>query len=214
MFGAIRLVIICLGFITSLLGRVKLEVPLIYQYPDFPTGCETVATVEMLQYLGYDIEVDEFIDNYLDTIAYDDSRIADFENVFDYYFVGNPRSYSGFLCNPPVIVDAVNKYFSKLNVVLASPVDLTGTSLRNLLDYVSDGYPVVIWLTIDYVEPTKKELYSSSYYTPSHTVVISGYDTDANEVYIVDSISGHVVLDYSHVKDLYDAVGRKSFTVR
>lgn len=212
--GAIKLVIISLGFITSMLGRVQLEVPLIYQYPDYPTGCESVATVEMLQYLGYDIEVDEFTDNYLSTIDYKDSRISDFENVFDRYFVGNPRSSSGFSCNPAVMIDAVSRYFSELNGVVGSPVDLSGTSFKNLLDYVSDGSPVVVWLTIDYVEPTEKYLHNSKYYTPSHTVVLSGYDTDKNEVYIVDSISGYVTLNYSRAKYLYDSVGRKSFTVR
>lgn len=135
--------VIYIEFYTSMLNSVNFDVPLIYQYPDYPTACESVATVETLKYNGFDIDINEFLDNYLDTIDSSDSSIASFENVFDHYFVGNPYSSHGFLCNPPVEVNAVKKYFSEINKSKCSCHDLTGTNFENLLDYVSHGRQVV-----------------------------------------------------------------------
>lgn len=206
--------VICIGFYTSMLGSTNLDVPLTYQYPDYPTACESVATVEMLQYNGYNLSISEFLDNYLDTIDSDDSSIADFDNVFDHYFVGNPYSSHGFLCNPPVEVKAVQKYFSEINESNRSVLDLTGTSFENLLDLVSQGSPVVIWCSINLVEPTRRFLYNSEYFTPSHAVVLSGYDVNTGKITLTDSISGVVEADYERVKYLYNVFSRKSLVVR
>ena len=37
-----------------------IRVPYIDQSVKYPTGCESVSTVMLLQYLGYEITVDEF----------------------------------------------------------------------------------------------------------------------------------------------------------
>ena len=46
--------------------RVIIEAPYIDQSPRWPTGCESVSAVMLLRYLGYDITVDEFINNDLE----------------------------------------------------------------------------------------------------------------------------------------------------
>ena len=43
--------------------RVIIEAPYIDQSLRWPTGCESVSAVMLLRYLGYDITVDEFIEN-------------------------------------------------------------------------------------------------------------------------------------------------------
>ena len=43
-----------------------IKVPQINQ-SSYPTGCESVTTVMALNYQGYNISVDDFIDNYLNT---------------------------------------------------------------------------------------------------------------------------------------------------
>lgn len=69
-------------------------------------------------------------------------------------------------------------------------------------------------MTIGYVEPAEGDFWGSQYFTPSHTVVLTGFDKETNKVYICDSIKGYVELDYSLAKHLYDAVGRKCFTIK
>ena len=44
---------------------MKIDVPYINQSEKYPTGCESVTSVMLLHYLGYDISVDEFIEKYL-----------------------------------------------------------------------------------------------------------------------------------------------------
>ena len=40
-------------------------VPLIQQYPLLPNGCEAVSAAMILQYYGFDITAQEFVDEYL-----------------------------------------------------------------------------------------------------------------------------------------------------
>lgn len=44
----------------------KITVPYIDQSIKYPTGCESVSAVMLLRFLGYDITVDEFIENGLE----------------------------------------------------------------------------------------------------------------------------------------------------
>ena len=44
----------------------KIQVPYIDQSIKYPTGCESVSAVMLLKYLGYEITVDEFIQNCLE----------------------------------------------------------------------------------------------------------------------------------------------------
>ena len=43
-----------------------INVPYLDQSNAAPTGCESVTAVMLLQYLGVDIGINEFIDKYLD----------------------------------------------------------------------------------------------------------------------------------------------------
>ena len=40
---------------------IKIDVPYINQSENYPTGCESVTTVMLLHYPGYDISVDDFV---------------------------------------------------------------------------------------------------------------------------------------------------------
>ena len=42
-----------------------LDVPVLSQWPDFPTGCESVSAVMLLSYHGYDVDVSTFVKNFL-----------------------------------------------------------------------------------------------------------------------------------------------------
>ena len=44
-----------------MLGRKLIKVPYIDQTKEWPTGCECVSAVMLLQYLGFDVTVEEFV---------------------------------------------------------------------------------------------------------------------------------------------------------
>ena len=60
---------------------IKIEVPYLDQSHYYPTGCESVSTVMLLQYLGYRVSVDEFIRDYLKQDSFEERRDIVFVEV-------------------------------------------------------------------------------------------------------------------------------------
>lgn len=95
--------------------------------PSYPTACEAISAITVLQYLGYDIAPEEFIPQHL-------SKSADFYLSHgklygpDPYqtFVGDPRDETSFGCMAPVIANALNSLPEKLKSFL-----LTGSLSLN-----------------------------------------------------------------------------------
>ena len=206
--------VLAIGFFATMLNSANIDVPCINQSPKYPTGCESVATVEVLNSYGHDITVDKFIDTYVDRIDINDPKVKTLDNVFDAYFVGNPYTKSGLLCNAPVVARAIEKYAKDNNISNLTSVDYTGVSFDVLLNEVAKGTPVIIWVTIGYVEPIKGLIGKSEYGKPSHAVLLTGYDLTKGEVYLVDSIQGKVTQPYTKVKDIYTKMGKKGFVIK
>ena len=198
-------------------NKSKLGVPLSYQYPDYPEGCESYASVAVLKYFGFKIKESEFISKYLDMISLWDSRVTKTKNLFDKYYLGDPsnKKYQGFLANPPVLVKAVNKYFKKIKSEDYIAVDTTGMSLKSLLENeVLENNPVVVWLTVNNRRPVIRKVRGVSFIFPSHTLVISGYDREKKLLHLTDSISGKRSLNYEEANKLYNLTGKKSLILR
>ena len=86
-----------------------IQVPYIDQSVKYPTGCESVSTVMLLQYLGYDISVDEFIADYLEMKAFEEREGQLFGADPNLYFCGSPYDKDSFGCYAPVICKALEK---------------------------------------------------------------------------------------------------------
>ena len=124
------------------------NVPYVTQENVLPTGCESACAVMVLQYNGFDIELTDFANNYLDKkeIVYDDK--GKMHNASPYeYFIGNPNDYDSYGCYAPVIVNAVNKAVKSTDYHCENT---SGESLDYLMQkYVSNNIPVLIWVTIN-----------------------------------------------------------------
>lgn len=209
-FGAV-----VIGLVSLMLNSVQLQVPLYDQTVEYKTACESVATVSVLNYLGYDVTIDEFLDTYLDTVGMWDNEVYTCEdNVFDHYFVGNPRESGGLLCNPPVIVEAVEEYFDAVGEDSKECLDTTGVGFRALLDEVAVGNPVVMWITHGCVDTEPRDWKGHPFFARSHTVVLSGFDLKEGVIYITDSVDGYVSLPYSQVKSNYEFAGQRSVVIK
>lgn len=129
---------------------MKIDVPYINQSEHYPTGCESVTTVMLLHYLGYDISVDDFINKYL--------VMRDFEtrdgvlygaNPWE-CFVGSPYDPDSMGCYAPVIYNALKQIVSDKYEV----IDETGKDFQYLVDtYLKNGMPVILWNSINLREP-------------------------------------------------------------
>ena len=157
-----------------------LPVPFLSQN-DYPTGCESVTAVMALQYAGVDVSVDDFIDQYLRIGTYYEKDGEYYGNSPYYYFIGDPRTGSGFGCFAPVIYDALAAAAGEDRVK-----DLTGTRLKQITEeYIGQGIPVIVWATID-MQPTYEGngwtiLETGKYFTwpaEEHCLLLVGWDEE------------------------------------
>ena len=87
----------------------KIPVPTICQYPNLPTGCESVAATMVLQYYGYSVSAEEFAKDWLNCNA----NFHSIDNKLfgpnpHEVFAGNPFSKHSYGCFATPIVDAIN----------------------------------------------------------------------------------------------------------
>lgn len=168
--------------------NVSLDVKVIYQYPDMPSGCEITSLTMVLNYMGINVTNDYMADNYLDSSTY---------NMFT-SFVGSVYNDNSFGCYAPVIVNAANKFFSD-RALDYEAVNISNSTREQIVDILSEGRPVIIWNTED-MKTTYAKTYtidgnSFEWMTNEHCVVLSGYNEQENTVEVADSIAGKVVRD-------------------
>ena len=133
--------------VPGILSWMIWDVPHIYQYDSYPTGCESVSAVCALRYSGVDITVDDFIDQYLVKGSLGETKEGGLTGPsLDDAFIGDPRTVHGCGCNAPVIVRAAERILEGTELEARN---LTGTGLETLCrEYVSRDIPVVLWATI------------------------------------------------------------------
>ena len=178
---------------------MQIKVPYIDQSIKYPTGCESVSAVMLLQYLGYEITVDEFIENCLecremevrDGILYGpDPNIS---------FCGSPYNEDSFGCYAPALIKALDKAAGKR----FSFINETGTPMETLLEkYIDRGMPVIFWACIDMKEPIvgpswKLEEAPQETFTwisNEHCMLLVGYDEEGYS--FNDPYENHGVIRY------------------
>lgn len=194
-----------------------IEVPYINQADYYPTGCEVVSATMLLQYYGYNIEVDQYVDKYLDMSSIemkDGILVADDPKE---YFIGDPRSPYSYGCFAPVIVKSMNKILDGGK----SAKNITGTSLEDIAEkYITKGIPVLIWATIDMNEPsegTDWQLKGSGlryhWIGGEHCLVLVGYDD--NSYYFNDPYNNNGLVAYNKevVEKRYEDLSKQAIVV-
>ncbi len=193
-----------------------IDIPYLSQ-ENYPSGCESVSSVMLLRFWGYDISVDEFIDDYLDKkdlISKNGELYGVHPNTA---FIGNPRDNTGFGCYSPVIEKALNKIVEGKHRV----VNLKGESLKGLArKYVSKGNPVLIWASINMMPTNSGKSWiledSGEKFTwirGEHCLVLIGYDR--NYYYLADPYNGNGVVKYEKrvVEARYKELGQQAIGV-
>lgn len=181
---------------------------------DYPTGCESVTTCMVLKYMGYDISIDTFIDEYLDTFDIMVNNGIMYGEDPNEYFIGNPRSSSGYGCYSPVIKKALVKIAGE-NAVH----DLQGRSIEEMIEkYVSNGIPVIMWATIGmneaeyggtwYISRTS-QIYS--WLAGEHCLLLAGWDE--YNYYFYDPNSGVVPYNKELVSRRYKEMGGQALAL-
>ena len=195
--------------------------PLVKQNPDYPNGCEVASATRLLKHYGINIDMKEYVDNYLPKKeVYEEDGLRYGPDPSQYY-AGNPsdssRGWGTFL---PVIKNSLYTIFKdKLPAETVGHV-YTSEDKLPLEEYVQTGNPVLTWTTVDYSEA--KDIYewfsydkSRTYTYPkkAHVVVIVGMDKDY--YYLNDPLKDEKaikVLRETFDKS-YDSMGRQALYI-
>ncbi|WP_404329933.1 C39 family peptidase [Mesobacillus maritimus] len=113
----------------SRISGVKLNVPLVSQLPELPTGCEITAVTMMLQYKG--AKADKV------KLAKEMPRHPWDPN---YGYVGDPFTKRGWTIYPSALTGLVKKYAGSAEI-------LTGKSNASIEKYLFNNKPVVVWVS-------------------------------------------------------------------
>ncbi len=205
-------------------------VPYIYQGEKYPSGCESVSTVMLLQYMGFKITVEEFIDHYLPKGEFTFNKQGEMCAVDPYTaFLGNPYDEGALGCYPNVIKKAVDKYFKeKKKTENYRVVDLTGASLRYLTqNYIINNQPVVIWATMFMANPVVTEQWivkgadenspykdgdTFEWKANEHCMLLVGYDEEY--YYLHDPLSDkETAYDKTIFEDRFVQMGRFALVI-
>lgn len=119
-------------------NSVVLNVPCTMQNPELPTGCESVALTNALNYYGFGLGKTVIADAYMPRSSWD----------FVTAFWGNPHSASNGNCiSAPGLTNTANSFLISSGSSLRA-YDVTGTGFYDLYSYLEAGHPVIIWSTI------------------------------------------------------------------
>lgn len=159
---------------------MNIPVPYLDQTNAAPTGCESVSSVMLLQYLGYAIDIERFIGEYLDCGIFERRGNEWWGSDPRERFVGDPHKPEALGCYAPVIVNALEKIVGEQYQI----INETGCEIDTLCKtYIDDGMPVILWCSID-MKPTINgpwyRLIPSGepfmWVSNEHCLLLTGYD--------------------------------------
>ena len=177
------------------LGRRKV----IMQMPELPTGCEITALTMMLDHYGYAVDKTVMASEYLPVSPAGLYYGADgtlYGNDMDKYFIGDPAGENGYICGTEAIVTAADGYLTACGSVLRAE-DLTGKDVSELYRLVSEGTPVMVWVTIGMAD---------------RRAVLIGYSPET--VTIADPISGICEYDREQFEKVFASRGNQCVILR
>ena len=180
------------------------------QFPDYPTGCESVALYTLLKYYNIEISIDDIINklpkgeipHYKGDIMYGGDPERE--------FLGDPKTKNGYGVYEKPIEKIANSYKKGIK-------NITGSPLNNILKLVKKGYPVQVWTSIDCKEPKisnktwidKKTDKKIIWKQPFHSLIIIGYTKD--QIITADPHEGKI--KYYEKKDFekaYNFFGKRA----
>ena len=180
-----------------------IKVPYIDQTEEWPTGCESVSAVMLLQYLGVDIPVKRFVERYLEKVPLFKKNGSLYGGDPWKVFVGDPADDQSMGCYAPVIRTSLEKVLGEAGFLPEwEAVDLTGARMETLLrEYIDNDIPVIYWASIDL-----KETYAGPEWivadtgklfvwrSNEHCMLLVGYDEE--NYYFNDPWHNHRTIGY------------------
>lgn len=182
--------------------------PTYNQFPNYPTGCESVALYILLKYYNIDVTVEDIVNNLKKGALPYKSNNYFIGGDPEHEFIGNPKySYSYGVYNEPIA--NVGKVY-KSNIISKTNFDFD-----EVLKLVKQNKPVIVWTTINLSNP----FISISWYTATgkkvdwisgeHAMVVFGMEN--NQVIVSDPYTGTIrYFDKDLFKLRYNYLGKRA----
>ncbi|MDY0405050.1 C39 family peptidase [Virgibacillus sp. 179-BFC.A HS] len=153
------------------------DIPVLYQYPELPTGCEATALTMLLNWAGLDVSRFDVAD-----ALPKGPKVEQINGIWygahpNKQFVGDPYSDEGsFGVFEKPILETIDKFLPQKGV------DLTGKGFDAILQQLDKGIPVVTWTTLKQQTTYHSKTWQDEegniikWYTYEHAVLAIGYD--------------------------------------
>lgn len=184
------------------------------QFPTLPTGCEVVSLTSVLNFYGEDVSMTTMADEYMPKSEYNYFGVSPHD-----YFLGTPYTWDGFGCFSGCIVKTANNYFEDKNIDDYIALDISGCSLDELYNYLSNGTPVITWVTSGFVTPTVDGSWTVGDETikwcnHEHCLVTTGYDKNEGTVTVADNSGGYSYsLSMSQYEEVFKGMGSMAVVI-
>ena len=180
---------------------VLIDCPFIDQREKYPTGCESVSSVMLLNFLGFGVTPEYFIDNCLPRASepYRDGDVW-YGADPDRFYLGDPYTTGGWGCFAECVADGINKYLDaheNENTAHLRAYPIHGEDLFTLLDkHVKEGRPVIVFATMGMVRAHPSLTWrlddgsgrEYTWKTPMHCLLLVGFDSESGEFIFNDPL--------------------------
>lgn len=200
---------------------VQLDVPIQYQKPQLPNGCEVTSLAMVLNFYGFDIRNTALSDKFLPKRQLTYQNKKRYGASPDTAFCGNPSELkSSFYCFINPLVNATANYFKAIGESKLIPHDITGADESELVNELNSGNPVITITTLSLGEamqyaPARWIISDTGeVYTPYlnlHCVVVCGYDEE--NFYLADPIEGSVICKRKTFMKSYTEMGSRAMVI-
>ncbi|MCP2034387.1 uncharacterized protein YvpB [Planomicrobium sp. HSC-17F08] len=188
-----------------------ISVPILLQEPELPTGCEITSLTAMLNYYGEPVTKEEMAKKFLKKVPL---RVEGGKLIGpdpQDAFTGDPTSAKGVYVFPQAVVETAEKYAASVNEQFTAS-DLSGSSSQEIEKYITNGVPVLMWITRELEPPVTNNGWwiegTTEYHKTfqnQHAVVLMGIDESS--VTIMDPLKGKAVHDKNEFFTSYESLG-------
>lgn len=184
-------------------------IPLINQYPKYPTGCESVALTMLLRYHGINVSPDDVIKLLKQgDLPHEENGVIYGGNP-ELEFIGSPYSYDSY----GVYSTPIGNVAAQLspNVVVQSDFPFS-----EVLALIREGKPVVVWTSMNLALPylSSRWIYKPTgevvwWKAQEHAVLVVGYNED--NIIIADPLRGAIrYQDRNTFESRYNYYGKRA----
>jgi len=191
------------------------DVPVIYQYPVLPTGCEATALTMLLQWYGVETTKEKVADALVkEPLPFEQDGKMKGGNPYR-AFVGDPYTKESFGVFHGPIAQALNHFLP------GKADDLTGLTFKDLINKIDQNKPTIVWMSLDLKELRVTDIWEDinncgekiEWRSPEHCALLIGYDE--SNVFINDPHIGKTEKYPTKIfQDKWEQLGSQAVTIK